>query len=309
MKNWQELMDYVYGEIDFLPYYKDNKPNMHNLLALANEALNGLTVDYLSFTNSNTETNVGVIDFPNTCAEVFAIEIKGEKIRRCNPYEFEYIPEDILVYKTSDYKIVFNQKISLGVGELVIIGKGNFDEYTKGESDNRIFKLLPVRFHYLPAYWILQRLFIRAGQLDLGQTYKQLYQKMYDDYGWYLLDRRGEPATFMPTDYTKEEWLGIFNKSYNIYDKITFEVTTVPSLTPTEINNRINQAVGQLESNVYTKNEVDAKDSATLANAKDYTYSKQAISNKDNGILQQAKNYTDEVVGTVEDIVDELLED
>lgn len=309
MKNWQELMDYIYGEIDFLPYYKDNKPNMHNMLALANEALNGLTVDYLSFTNSNEKTDVGVIDIPNTCAEVFKIKINDKEIRRCNPYEFDNIPCDELIYKTADYKIIFNKKISFGIGKLEIIGKGNFDEYTKGEDDNRIFSLLPVRYHYLPAYWILQRLFMRAEDINRSQYYLQLYTRMLDEYQWYLLDRRGEPAKFMPTDYTKEEWLDVFESSYKIYDKVTFEVTTVPSLSPAEINNRINQAISQLENNVYTKSEVDSKDLNVLNNAKDYTYSKQAISNKDNGILTQAKNYTDEALGAVEDIIDEMLED
>ena len=310
MNSWQELIDYVYGEIDTLPFYQNKKPNMNNILALANESLLGLTIDYLSFSNSNEFENLSIMDYPNDCTEVFQIMLNGDIVRRCDNYEYEQIVEDEeLSYKLGEYKIIFSEPITCDAGDLEIIGKGKFDMYTKDPNDNRVFKLLPVEFHYIPAYWILHRLYLRAGNQNMATYYLSMYKELHQNYDWSLVVRRTKEASFDPMGDWNRRHSNIYKtKEYGIYDKVLYEVTTVPSLTPAQISDQINQAVTTLGNDVYRKSEVDAKDATVLQNAKDYTYSKQAISNKDNGILSNAQSYTDEQVGDIEDAIEELLE-
>jgi len=304
MESWQEFADYIYSEIEFQPFFKNNKPQINNLLTLANESLVGLTVDYLSFTNDNAISNASIIDIPNTCKEVFLIRIKDEEVERCNACTFDmYLNSDELVYKVGDYKVIFNKPIDCLAEELEIVGIGSFDLYTKDPDDKTVSELLPLEYHTMPAYFVLSRLFLRAKDFNMSQFYLQQYNLLLKDYKWLLTLRRTVPATFSPMNYTKTNT----ECAYTIYDKVVVEISSVPSLTPVEIDNRINTAVNTLASNVYTKSEVDSKDSTVLTNAQSYTYSKNQIDNKDTTNLTNAKAYTDTNVGSIEDALDDII--
>jgi len=301
MNNWQELMDYVYGEIDYIDFFKDNKPNMHNLLALANESLLGLTVDFLSFTNTEALSDALIVDMPNGLVEVFKVQVNGEDVERCNMHSIQFAND--LAYVPREFKIMFNKKFSCGVGDFSIIGKGKFDLFTKSPTDKRFFELMPLEYHYLPAYFILQRLFIRAGDMNKAQYYMQMYNDLYKRYDWSLVVRRTKEAQWQ-VNYTKTEFNDYF---YKIYADIPTVYHSFQTITPGEVDGKIQTAVNSIKDWTYSKGDIDTKDSGVLSEAENYTYSKDVINRKDTARKNEAVAYTDEKVGQIEDAIDEIL--
>lgn len=311
MNNWQDLADYIDAELSGMPFYKNYNMPISNLLNLANESLMGLTIDYVSFEcepiinpESAQEIEVTTINIPNVCSEVFRMYYDTDEIERLNAYEFENYchDENEITYCVGDYKIRFSKPVL--ASKIEILGKGKFDLYTKNPQDDKVFKLLPVEFHLMPAYFVLQRLAMRAKEFQLAQYYLQLYTEMRKDYEWELVKRRCTLATFNPHDWTQT------NKTdtvWKIYDKVTVEVTTVPSLSPTEIQNRIDTAINTLSNTVYNTNQVDTKVASAIQEAKNYTYSQDEINSKDTSSVNTSKQYTDTQVGTIEDALDEII--
>lgn len=303
MNNWQDVIDYVYGEIEGIQYFKSNKPSVNNILNLANESLLSLTVDYVLFPNANSISNVAIVDIPNNCVDVKKILIKDEEIKRCNMDTIQY--ENDLAYCVSEYRILFNKNISANVGEFKVLGKGKFSLFTKNPNDRTVFDLLPNEYHYLPIYFILQRLFVRCNDLNKAQYYQNAYNNLRNKYEWSIVVRKTKPCDWQfNMEYDEENYT---DSVFDRFPRVITEYHSQPTISPSQVDEKIANAM----STTYTRGEIDSKDTTARLSAltesktytENYTFSKDDITAKDNNV----KAYTDEKVGDIEDAIDNIL--
>lgn len=296
MDNWQDLKDYIDGEISGENYFRNNKPTYNNLLGLANEVLSTLEVDNISFTCTDNVTEDTSILFPRNLKTVEKVYLNGEYIERVDKIGLDKVSD--LRYCLSESMLLFSQPVTFTNGNLKIYGTGSLPVATK--SGIIALKFIPTEFHYLIAYFILQRLFVRARIGDLAQYYGSEYQRKFQDYEWAKVKRRTVVADFNP-------YQEIYEDLSDVLGSIDMDFTAgEPTYPQSVIDQKIQQAISNLQSQVYDKTTTDFKDTLNLNAAKSYTYSQEVIDAKDVIATQTANAYTDETAGVVRELLDEV---